>query len=312
MWIFDKIKEQKRIREELCTKQIGQIDAATEELNTLFACRDRFISDEDVSVWSKKYQETISALRADTKTLKRAKRFKELSRKSAALLSTVKELEKSRNSHNEVTANERAEKVYSIVGQVEGKQLDRQQLVAISKNVHTHLVLAGAGTGKTTTIVGLVKYYLMTKKYSPNDILVLSFTNTSASEMRERLQKETGLSIEASTFHKLGMNIITDVEGVKPKITEIQQSKFIRTELETLMLNEGYLQLLNMYLIKRQYIIRTEFDFKSMQEYRSYLKKNPPVSLKQETMKSYGEVEIANFLFLNGIEYEYEAPYKEE
>ncbi|MBR1592509.1 MAG: UvrD-helicase domain-containing protein [Ruminococcus sp.] len=57
--------------------------------------------------------------------------------------------------------------MYSIVGQVEGKQLDRQQLVAISKNVHTHLVLAGAGTGKTTTIVGLVKYYIKSKSCYP-------------------------------------------------------------------------------------------------------------------------------------------------
>ncbi len=310
MGIFDRIKEKKRIRNELCDKLINNIDAATEELNNMFACRERFITDEDVSTWIDKHTETISALQADTRPLKKAKRFKELSRKSADLFSAVREIDKARDSHNEATANERTAKVYSIVGQVEGKQLDKQQLVAISKDVHTHLVLAGAGTGKTTTIVGLVKYYLMTKMYSPDEILVLSFTNASASEMRERLKKETGLSIEASTFHKLGMNIITDVEGLKPKITEIQQPRFIRTELETLMQNESYLQLLNMYLIKKQYLIRSEFDFKSMQEYREHLKKNPPVSLKQEKMKSYGEVEIANFLFLNGIKYEYETPYR--
>lgn len=310
MGIFDRIKEKKRIRNELCDKQINNIDVATEELNNMFACRERFITDEDVSTWIDKHTETISALQADTRPLKKAKRFKELSRKSADLFSVVREIDKTRDSHNEATANERAAKVYSIVGQVEGKQLDKQQLVAISKDVRTHLVLAGAGTGKTTTIVGLVKYYLMTKMYSPDEILVLSFTNASASEMRERLKKETGLSIEASTFHKLGMNIITDVEGLKPKITEIQQPRFIRTELETLMQNESYLQLLNMYLIKKQYLIRSEFDFKSMQEYREHLKKNPPVSLKQEKMKSYGEVEIANFLFLNGIKYEYETPYR--
>ena len=92
-----------------------------------------------------------------------------------------------------------------------------QQLVAISKDVHTHLVLAGAGTGKTTTIVGLIKYLLKTGKYKQNEILVLSFTNASASEMKERISNETGYPIDASTFHKLGMNMITEVEGVNVK-----------------------------------------------------------------------------------------------
>lgn len=77
--------------------------------------------------------------------------------------------------------------------------------------------MAGAGTGKTTTIVGLIKYLLKTGKYKQNEILVLSFTNASASEMKERISNETGYPIDASTFHKLGMNMITEVEGVNVK-----------------------------------------------------------------------------------------------
>lgn len=311
MWIFDRIREKKKIRDERCIMLISKIDAAEEELNQLFSCSDRFITDDDISIWRKKHGELITVLRSDTSipNLKRAKRYRELSRKIESLLLVEKELDKTRDSHNEATANDRAAEVYSVVGQVEGKHLDKQQLVAISKDVHTHLVLAGAGTGKTTTIVGLIKYLLKTDKYKQNEILVLSFTNASASEMKERIHSETGLPIEASTFHKLGMNIITEVNGVKPKITQLQQHRFIKQELETLMQNDEYLKMLNMYLIRKQYLIRSEFDFKSMQEYQDHLKKNPPVSLKQEMMKSYGEVEIANFLYLNGVEYIYEAPY---
>lgn len=170
---------------------ISKIDVATEELNNLFSCRDKFITDEDISNWRNKHQATLSTLRSDTgiHKFKRAKRFKDLSKKAESLLSKEKELGKTREIHNEITADDRASKVYSVVGQVEGKQLDKQQLVAISKLVHTHLVLAGAGTGKTTTIVGLVKYYLMTEMYSPNEILIFSFTNASASEMKERLHR---------------------------------------------------------------------------------------------------------------------------
>lgn len=206
--------------------------------------------------------------------------------------------------------HERASAVYSVIGEVEGKNLDRQQLVAISKEVHTHLVLAGAGTGKTTTIVGLVKYLIGINKYSPDEILVLSFTNASASEMKERLDKETGVSIEASTFHKLGMNIISEVNGIKPKISQLDQRQFIKQHLESLMQNNDYLRVLNAYLMRRQFMIRSEFDFKTLQEYQEHLKKNPPVTLKHEAVKSYGEMEIANFLYLNGVEYIYEQPYK--
>ena len=76
------------------------------------------------------------------------------------------------------------------------------------------------------------------------------------------------------------------------------------------MQNNDYLRVLNAYLMRRQFMIRSEFDFKTLQEYQEHLKKNPPVTLKHEAVKSYGEMEIANFLYLNGVDYIYEQPYK--
>ena len=49
--------------------------------------------------------------------------------------------------------------------------------------------------------------------------------------MKERITKETGFNIEASTFHKLGLNIITKVDGVIPIITKIDLYKFISEQL---------------------------------------------------------------------------------
>lgn len=88
--------------------------------------------------------------------------------------------------------------------------------------------------------------------------------------MKERISNETGYPIDASTFHKLGMNIITEVNGVKPKITELQQYSFIKQQLELLMQDDDYLSLLNMYMIRKQYLSKSEFDFKSIQEYQDY------------------------------------------
>ena len=119
---------------------------------------------------------------------------------------------------NDQLAEKKAAEIAKQTLPVEGRNLDAQQMRCIVKDVRNHLVLAGAGTGKTTTIIGYIKYLLKEKRSIPEEILVLSFTNASATEMSERLQKEIGMPVEAKTFHELGLDIITAVEGKKPKV----------------------------------------------------------------------------------------------
>ncbi len=311
MWIIDSIREKKRIRDDQCNDLIKRANTSIDALSSLFSDSKRFVSVDDTEKWKKRNINLSSELNFKAaKKYKKAENYTVLSNKISHLSTLINNLEKMRNQHNEQVADERAATVYSVIGEVEGKKLDRQQLVAISKESHTHLVLAGAGTGKTTTIVGLVKYLLRIEKFSPDEILVLSFTNASATEMKERLNKETGIPIEASTFHKLGINIISEVNDIKPKISEMKQRSFIKQQFEVLMQNSEYLKVLNAYLMHRQFMIKSEFDFKTLQEYQEHLEKNPPVTLKHEVVKSYGEMEIANFLYLNDVEYIYEHPYK--
>lgn len=108
--------------------------------------------------------------------------------------------------HNDNIANIKINDAYNLIGNIEDKKIDKQQMKCIIKDTHNNLVIAGAGTGKTTTIVGKVKYLLKIQECNPEDILVLSFTNASASEMKERIAKETGADITACTFHKLGLS----------------------------------------------------------------------------------------------------------
>lgn len=193
---------------------------------------------------------------------------------------------------------------------VEGKNLDEQQITAIAKDAYNHLVLAGAGTGKTTTIVGYIKFLLASHKANPEDILVLSFTNASASEMSDRLKKETSCKLEASTFHKFGMKIITEVENKKPTIYTANIKQFIKNEINKLCEDKSYFNKLCLYIFFYGDKNKSEFEFENDEEYQMYLKSNPPTTLKGETVKSYGEVMIANFLYINGLKYEYEMPYK--
>ncbi len=224
-------------------------------------------------------------------------------------IETYEQLPSKLQAFNEWLANQKAADAAKLILPVEGKMLDNQQMRCIIKEVRNHLVLAGAGTGKTTTIVGYVKYLLKKKICMPDDILVLSFTNASAAEMSERLNKEIGKPIAAQTFHKLGLDIITTVQGKKPKIYSTDIRQFVRKQLDALTQDTVYLRKLCIYLTYNGTEQKTEFDFQTQNEYFSYLKFNPPVTLKKETVKSYGELDIANFLTQNGITYVYEQEY---
>lgn len=90
---------------------------------------------------------------------------------------------------------------------IEGKKLDEQQRTAIITDEYSNLVIAGAGSGKTLTILGKVKYLIEKKNINPESILLLSFTKKTVEELNERI-KEIGLGIEATTFHKLGYDSI--------------------------------------------------------------------------------------------------------
>ena len=75
------------------------------------------------------------------------------------------------------------------------------------------------------------------------------------------------------------------------------------------MQNSEYLAILGSYLLYDRIVPKCEFEFTSQAEYEDYLKWNPPITFHNERVKSYGELDIANFLAENSIDYIYEHPY---
>lgn len=105
---------------------------------------------------------------------------------------------------------------------VENHPLDREQRKSIYDPARFNLVVAGAGSGKTTTILGKILYLLQSGFASPPEILVLSFTHDSATELRERflreyyqtfaeqilLRKSPPPNITIETFHSLALKLL--------------------------------------------------------------------------------------------------------
>ncbi len=75
------------------------------------------------------------------------------------------------------------------------------------------LILAGAGSGKTSVLTKRVAYLIKERNISPKNIVAITFTNKAAKEMKERIIKEVGkegYDIQISTFHSFGLRIIRE------------------------------------------------------------------------------------------------------
>ncbi len=91
---------------------------------------------------------------------------------------------------------------------VNGYPLDEEQLKPILENEKYSLILAGAGTGKSTTLVGKIKYLLGQKLYKPEEIVCISFTKEAVSHLEEVIFENTKERISCLTFHKLALTIL--------------------------------------------------------------------------------------------------------
>lgn len=211
---------------------------------------------------------------------------------------------------------------------IEGKKLDHQQRTAIITDEYSNLIIAGAGSGKTLTILGKIQYLIQKKNINPDHILLLSFTKKTVEELNQRL-RQMELSVEATTFHKLGYDILKKHLPNIPAVTnENTLGNVIKKYLqEDIFKNPSALQSYIQYVACYMNIpeeadnfqsfgekIDTEkgIDFQTLKskcDPLNKISKNELNTLQGERVKSVEELMIANFLYLNGIAYEYEKPY---
>ena len=94
----------------------------------------------------------------------------------------------------------------SFFDDINGHSLDKYQRKAIVCDNDEVLVIAGAGSGKTLTIIGKIKYLIEKENYKENEILCLSFTNETVNNLRNKLN----YSVKVLTFHKLALSILKE------------------------------------------------------------------------------------------------------
>jgi len=91
------------------------------------------------------------------------------------------------------------------------RELNDRQLEVVTDTEHPILVLAGAGSGKTRSIIYRAAYLIKEKQVPPWKLLMVTFTNKAAKELQERLEKLLGIPMRTlwvGTFHSLCSRIL--------------------------------------------------------------------------------------------------------
>ena len=104
---------------------------------------------------------------------------------------------------------------------VESKPLTAAQRRACVIDDDHNLVLAGAGTGKTSVMIGRAGYLLTAGIARPESMLMVAYNRDAAQELRERVARRlAGVAdverLTIKTFHALGLDLIAEAEGVRP------------------------------------------------------------------------------------------------
>ena len=193
------------------------------------------------------------------------------------------------------------------------------------------LVVAGAGAGKTTTVAAKVKYLVDKQGIDPKQILVISFTNKAVNELKQRIIGDLHIECPIATFHSTGNAILRKQNLEKLNIADSSKLYFVLQKYfrETILKNESTVN--NLILFFSSYF-DAPYEGKDLNDFFNHIAKanystmrselddfrkevidkrsRKAVTIQSEVMRSSQEVEIANFLYLNGIDYEYEPMYR--
>lgn len=213
-------------------------------------------------------------------------------------------------------------------------KLDEEQRRAVITDDDHCLLVAGAGAGKTTTMAAKVKYLVEKQGVQPDEIIVISYTKKAIGELQERINKGLKIPAKICTFHKFAFDIVKQF-SVEPPEINFSSYEIICEMLEKSIFNNKQLMRNLVYFLGYYFDLEENvFQFENLNQYHLYKAAQNYETLKSglgeyvkkvqqqrtkyvktitgEYLRSVQEVQIANFLYLNGLDYEYEKPYPYE
>ena len=187
--------------------------------------------------------------------------------------------------------------------------LTESQVQAAVSHAKETLVVAGAGSGKTSLLLGRAKYLIDSGRATPEQILILAFNKKAAVELTDRATA-LGMAITAKTFHAFGKSIV-EASGDSRTVVfteDFEIDKFYETEFEKMQADPAKAPVVARFLAQSLIPHRPTESFDDKSELAAFVR-SLPKTLNGERVKSHGEWMIANFLWSNGVPYGYERLY---
>ena len=225
-------------------------------------------------------------------------------------------LEAERKKINESFVTKLTTEVKKATKDIAKHGLTSEQTKAVATDEEATLVLAGAGTGKTVVITAKIAHLVRNQGIPPEKILVLAFNGHAAREIQKRLPQDLK-AVTVLTFHAFGRHVIATLLDRAPTISKMASDDFTLPKAMDDILEE----LINEpevggaainFILNMPGEYKAPFDFKNEHEYQKYIKKGNLRALSGDLVKSFEELEIANWLTQNGVPFKYERTYPRE
>lgn len=296
-----------------------------------FYCQDKYLANRDVDACINKIAPRATCIETIDTHDRFLKNIDPETRRGIARLQDLAVLNRHElNDRNEQFIDSESQKLKSFFDTVENCPLTDEQRRAAIVMEDRNLLIAAAGSGKSSTVVAKIGYSLVKKQCLPEQILAIAFNRSAALELGERINKRLvdvcdKEKISSRTFHRLGMDIIASVEGKQPDLapwaseTRGGEGKIIDEIVKEL--SETDREFLDKWVFFQTINYRPNKElnrFETIQDYYRYIRqvgdekdgRKGIWTLNGELVKSMEEVAIANWLFTNGVPYEYERSYE--
>jgi DNA helicase IV len=196
-----------------------------------------------------------------------------------------------------------------LFDELESYPLSQEQRSAIVHDDALALVVAGAGTGKTSTILGKVAWLISAEQARADEILVLAFNRRAAEEVEARLEGASYHGMAVRTFHSLGLKVHRESASAGFHLAKVAEDAhilrlFIQDALDQLADSKDA-KLMDRFIV----LYRTPLFDETDPENKTRFLAARLMTLKGERVRSEQERRIADWCTLHGVEYEYEKPY---
>ncbi|MEZ6875327.1 DNA helicase IV [Enterobacter sp. KBR-315C3_2022] len=191
--------------------------------------QQKWLTRQQTAELQQKIAQAIAALPFPSSRLDEFENCREAWRKCQAWLGDI---DKSRLAHNQAWTDAMLVRHADFFRNIESSPLNPAQARAVVNGERSLLVLAGAGSGKTSVLVARAGWLLTTGEAAADQILLLAFGRKAAQEMDERIQQRLHTEdISARTFHSLALHIIQQGSKKVPVVSRLENDAQARRDL---------------------------------------------------------------------------------